>query len=200
MKKPAARVPDMAARPVSNLRIIGGAHKGRLLQAPAGLDTRPIPDRIKQSLFDWLGQRLDGKSFVDVCSGSGSVGLEAYSRGAAQIHLIEPGQHAVAALTANLRALRNPPSVRWHRALFQAVLPTLRDIDVVFADPPFPWFREDMDALSALLTCARDCLKSDGALMLRGESGYDLPLLPDGMMETERRVYGRSWIARIVRT
>ena len=83
------------------LRIIAGNFKGRKLLAPPGLETRPLPDRIKQSLFDWLGQSCAGWSVADVCAGSGSFGLEAASRGAKAVHLIEAGRHAIS-------ILRNP--------------------------------------------------------------------------------------------
>lgn len=178
-----------------SLRIIGGNHRGRRLEAPPGLDTRPLPDRIKQSLFDWLGQDLSALSVADVCSGSGSFGLEAFSRGASRVHLIEPGRHAVAALTANLHSLGDPAAVTWHRQPFQAVLPTLTGLDLIFADPPFPWFTSQPDDLHLLLELARTSLAPDGHILMRGESGQLLPALPVGLVETERRIYGRSWVA-----
>src|SRR5205823_3983723 len=87
------------------LRIIAGSLKGRRLLAPRGLDTRPLPDRVKQALFDWLGQRLDGLHVVDCCAGSGAFGFEALSRGAARVDAIESGQHALPVLRANAAKL-----------------------------------------------------------------------------------------------
>ena len=66
----------------TGLRIIAGAYRGRRLAAPPGLATRPLPDRVKQALFDWLGQRLDGLRVADCCAGSGAFTFEALSRGA----------------------------------------------------------------------------------------------------------------------
>src|SRR5207244_854904 len=83
---------------MSGLRIIGGSLKGRRLAAPRGLETRPLPDRIKQALFDWLGQRLDGLVVVDCCAGSGAFAFEALSRGARRVEAIEAGRHAVPVL------------------------------------------------------------------------------------------------------
>ena len=88
-----------------NLRIIAGAFKGRRLTAPKGLATRPLLDRVKQSLFDWLGQRMDGLHVVDCCAGSGAFGFEALSRGARRVEMIEPGRHAVPILRANAARL-----------------------------------------------------------------------------------------------
>src|SRR5207244_3084035 len=86
---------------MSGLRIIGGTFKGRRLVAPPGLETRPLPDRVKQSLFDWLGQRLDGLHVVDCCAGSGAFAFEALSRGATRVAAIEPGRRAAPILRAN---------------------------------------------------------------------------------------------------
>ena len=96
------------------LRIIAGTHKGRKLLAPPGLETRPLPDRIKQSLFDWLGQSCEGLRVADICAGSGSFGCEACSRDAKEVHLIESGKHAISNLQANMRVLGQPPGLRLH--------------------------------------------------------------------------------------
>ena len=178
------------------LRIIGGAFGGRKLLAPPGLDTRPLTDRIKQSLFDWLGQDLSNQRVADVCAGSGGFGIEAFSRGATEVHLIEAGRHAVPALTANLRVVGTPAAVTLHQTTFQAALPGLRDLDLIFADPPFPWFTAEPQTLTALLTLAAASLAPQGELVVRGERGFDLPTLPRTLRKTAERFYGRSWVGR----
>ena len=181
------------------LRIIAGTFKGRKLLAPPGLDTRPLPDRIKQSLFDWLGQSMDGMTVADVCAGSGSFGCEALSRGAREVHLIEAGRHAQSIIQANHRSLGSPPAMRLHLRTFQAVLPTLKNIDLIFADPPFPWFQDEPATLTELLRLASQALTAKGRLAIRGERGQDLPPLPTGLRESDRRLYGRSWVALLAR-
>jgi 16S rRNA (guanine966-N2)-methyltransferase len=178
------------------LRIIAGSWKGRRLEAPAGLGTRPLPDRIKQSLFDWLGQDLSGMSIADVCSGSGSFAFEAASRGAHIVHACEPSPHAFATLAANHATLGRPSSVMLHRAPFEAVLPSLSGLDLVFADPPFPWYVDDPRRVADLITLAAKTLTASGSLLIRGESGSLLPAVT-GIRENERRQYGRSWIAKL---
>jgi 16S rRNA (guanine966-N2)-methyltransferase len=180
-----------------SLRIIAGALKGRRLIAPPGLETRPLPDRIKQSLFDWLGQDLSGLSVVDCCAGSGSFGFEALSRGARIVHLIEPGRHAMPALRANLNSVGSPSSVIIEAKPFEAVLQRLRDIDLIFADPPFPWFVEEPEKLTQLVTLATAVLKAEGRLVIRGERGHELPTMPSGARVAEKRFYGRSWVSLI---
>jgi 16S rRNA (guanine966-N2)-methyltransferase len=181
------------------LRIIAGAHKGRKLLAPPGLATRPLPDRIKQSLFDWLGQNCDGLRVADICAGSGSFGIEAFSRGANEVHVIECGRHALSIIQANLRTVGNPAHVQLHTRPFQQALPTLSGLDLIFADPPFPWFSEEPDTLSALLQLAAQSLASHGRLVIRGERGHELPALPTNLREKERRFYGRSWVVILQR-
>lgn len=177
------------------LRVISGAWKGRRLSAPPGLDTRPLTDRIKQSLFDWLGQRMDGWRVADVCAGSGAFGIEAASRGAAEVHLIEPGRHALPTIAANLDHIGRPASIRVHPYRFQAVLPGLSGLDLVFCDPPFPWFADEPELLASLLALAAAAIGPDGAVLIRGEVGHDLPAVPGGLTEHDRRTYGRSWVA-----
>ena len=181
------------------LRIIAGEFKGRRLLAPPGLDTRPLPDRIKQSLFDWLGQSCAGWTVADVCAGSGSFGCEAMSRGAKSVHLIESGRHAISIIQGNIRALGAPAGLHLHARPFQQVLPTLSGLDLIFADPPFPWFSDDREALSDLLRLAAAALGSKARLVMRGERGHDLPALPPGLREAERRFYGRSWVVVLQR-
>ena len=169
--------------------------KGRRLLAPHGLDTRPLPDRVKQALFDWLGQRLDGLHVVDCCAGSGAFALEALSRGAARVEAIESGSHAVPVLRANVTRVGSPAGVVVHARPFQAVLPRLRDVDLVFADPPFAWYRDDPAMIAELLRLGAGCLAPGGRLVIRGERGVDLPAIPPDLVERERRPYGRSWLA-----
>ena len=180
---------------MTGLRIIGGTFKGRRLVAPPGLETRPLPDRVKQSLFDWLGQRLDGLHVVDCCAGSGAFTFEALSRGGGRVDAIEPGRHAVPILQANAARLGNPPGLVVHPLPFRAVLPRLHGVDLVFADPPFPWYRDGAAEIAELIRLGARVLAPAGRLIIRGERGADLPEMPAGLVERERRTYGRSWLA-----
>jgi 16S rRNA (guanine966-N2)-methyltransferase len=180
---------------MSGLRIIGGTFKGRRLAAPPGLETRPLPDRVKQSLFDWLGQRLDGLHVVDCCAGSGAFSFEALSRGASRVEAIEPGAHAVPVLRTNAARLGNPPGFVLHAQPLRSVLPRLHDVDLVFADPPFPWYRDGAAPIRELLRLAARALSPTGRLIIRGERGAELPDAATDLSEHDRRAYGRSWLA-----
>lgn len=176
-----------------SLRIIGGDWGGRRLQAPPGLDTRPLTDRIKQSLFDWLGQTMEGWRVADACAGSGAFGIECASRGASEVHMCEPMPYAASTISANLRLVGDPPGLHLHAKSFDRVLPKLNGLDLVFCDPPFPWFRDERERLSELLKLAAAAIGPEGLVVIRGERGETLP--DTALVERERREYGRSWIA-----
>lgn len=179
-----------------SVRIIAGLYKGRKLQTPPGQHTRPLLDRIKQSLFDYLGQDLSDLRVADVCAGSGSFGFEAASRNAAQVHLIECDRNALTCLQTNKQTLKSDVCII-HAQPFQRVLPSLQDLDVIYADPPFPWYREDPKQLAELVLACLNSLAPDGRFLIRGDKGQRLPQLPDDVrVHTEKR-YGRSWIVEL---
>jgi 16S rRNA (guanine966-N2)-methyltransferase len=122
-------------------RVIAGAAGGRRLTVPAGRDTRPTSDRAREGLFGTivsLAGPLAGKRVIDLYAGSGAVGLEALSRGADHVLLVESGRPAAAVIRANIEALGLPGAVlaadRVERVI--ATAPDRR-YDVVFADPPY---------------------------------------------------------------
>ena len=85
------------------LRIIGGRHRGRRLRFPAGVEIRPTPDRVRETLFNWLQPRIAGARVLDLFAGSGALGLEALSRGAAHVTFVEQDRRAAAAIDAVAR-------------------------------------------------------------------------------------------------
>lgn len=125
------------AKQSHSVRIIGGAWRGRRLAFPSVEGLRPTPDRVRETLFNWLGQRLDDQHCLDLFAGSGALGLEAASRGAAAVTLVEANAAACAALQAHCRAL-NATQVTVVRADALAWLKTARGgYDLIFLDPPF---------------------------------------------------------------
>jgi 16S rRNA (guanine966-N2)-methyltransferase len=122
----------------NRLRIIGGSHRSRVLTFPALPGLRPTPDRVRETLFNWLGQRVEGLRCLDLYAGSGALGFEAASRGAGTVVMVEKDPRAVRALERNAAAL----------GLGQAVVIVGGDglayltggcgqFDVIFLDPPF---------------------------------------------------------------
>ena len=124
------------------MRVSGGADRGRRLGAPRGFKTRPTADRMRVTLFDILGPLVDGARVLDLFAGTGAVGIEALSRGAARAVFVERDRTALQALRGNLAALRVPRErARVVAGDVLAALPALPasepPFDVVFLDPPY---------------------------------------------------------------
>jgi 16S rRNA (guanine(966)-N(2))-methyltransferase RsmD len=124
------------------MRIIGGLYGSRMLQAPAGLATRPTSDRLRETLFNVLAPRIEGAAFLDLYAGSGAVGIEALSRGAGSVEFVERAPAAIAVLRGNLARLNVTSGFRISTTSVAAFLKKARQapvagFDVVFLDPPY---------------------------------------------------------------
>ncbi len=121
------------------MRVIGGSERGRRLRAPKGRDVRPTPDRVRETLFNWLQGELEGVTALDLFAGSGALGIEALSRGAGQVTFVESARPALAALQENLTLFGRDSRIRLVRASawqFLAGFPE-RAFELVFLDPPY---------------------------------------------------------------
>jgi 16S rRNA (guanine966-N2)-methyltransferase len=173
-----------AARPKSSgssriLRIIGGRHRGRRLRFPAGATIRPTPDRVRETLFNWLQPRIVGARVLDLFAGSGALGLEALSRGAAHASFIEKDREAAAAIEALAQEWREE-GVRVARAdalLWLAQSAGTGLFDIGFIDPPY-----DSQLLTdAAAGLARGALLApDARIYVEHRARDGLPPLPDG--------------------
>lgn len=126
---------------MNTVRIIGGEWRRRVLRFPDSEGLRPTPDRVRETLFNWLGQDLTGLNCLDLFAGSGALGFEAASRGAAKVVMVETSPKVLAALEANkntLQANGRLQIVRSDAVKFASSLPTegVR-FDVMFLDPPY---------------------------------------------------------------
>ena len=131
------------------MRVIAGEFRSRRLQSISGLATRPTPDRLRETLFDILGSRIEGAIFLDGYAGTGAVGIEALSRGAARATFIERSKNAARVIRENLASLGIVD-----RALL-VVSPALSALalhkaDIVFLDPPYDREGEYAPALKLL--------------------------------------------------
>ena len=122
------------------MRIIAGIHRGRILASPRDRSVRPTTDRAKQTIFDVLSNRIDfeGLQVLDLFAGSGSLGLEAISRGAASVTFVDNSRDSLALLQRNVGALRCEDRCTTYQAdVFWYLKNTQARYDVVFADPPY---------------------------------------------------------------
>jgi 16S rRNA (guanine966-N2)-methyltransferase len=181
-------------------RIIGGSAKGRRLRTPSGDATRPTSDRVREALFSalesWLGS-LHGLRVLDLYAGSGAVGLEAASRGAAAITAVESDRRTATLVTANARTLGFAVEV-----LSQPVARVLAGrpgapYDVAFLDPPYPMPNaEVVDALALLVR--NDWLKPGAAVVLERSARSVEPAWPTGLGPVRQKKYGETllWYLR----
>jgi 16S rRNA (guanine(966)-N(2))-methyltransferase RsmD len=123
------------------MRVIAGQFRSRVLQAPKGLATRPTSDRLRETIFNVLSPRIEGSRFVDLYAGSGAVGIEALSRGAEFCWFAENEPKALAAIRANVAALKLHGGFaiedRGVGKLLESLLEKGRAADIVFLDPPY---------------------------------------------------------------
>jgi 16S rRNA (guanine(966)-N(2))-methyltransferase RsmD len=135
------------------VRVIGGEFRSRVLKSLPGLDVRPTPDRLREALFNILMPRLAGKEpgkiFADLYAGTGAVGIEALSRGAAQAIFVEQKHAAARVIQENLKALGIETRAKVHEGRVKAIVARLQ-ADIVFLDPPYPLEQEYAATLAAL--------------------------------------------------
>jgi 16S rRNA (guanine(966)-N(2))-methyltransferase RsmD len=131
------------------MRVIAGEFRSRVLKTPAGMDTRPTPDRLRESLFNVLTPEIEGAVFLDAYAGSGAVGIEAVSRGASKAILIERSRAAADVIRENVTALKLAGRVEVLHGRVLQYLPH-RHADIVFLDPPYELQKEYTEAISLL--------------------------------------------------
>jgi 16S rRNA (guanine966-N2)-methyltransferase len=154
------------------IRLIGGTHGGRVLRAPPGLTTRPTGARIRKALFDILGPRVVGARVADLFAGSGALGLEALSRGAASADLHESGRQALATLANNVADLGLADRATVVPGALPASIAPGPAWDLVLLDPPWRAGHE-APVLARLLAANR--LAPDSLVVLERDARDDVP-------------------------
>ncbi len=185
-------------------RIIAGVAGGRLVKTPTGRATRPTTDRVREALFSSIEASegsLEGLRFLDLYAGSGAVGLEARSRGALAVTLVEVDRSAASMIHANARALQlNALTVicaRAERAMRRP--PPASGFDVAFLDPPYDVATADVEAVVGRLQVTG--WLAQGALVIVERATRAAPWTwPDGLEEMRWKAYGETtlWYGRNV--
>ncbi len=154
------------------MRVIAGTFRSRPLQTPRGLDTRPTSDRLRETLFNVLAPRIAGAAVLDLYAGSGAVGIEAVSRGAARVEFVERARPALAALHANLASLKIVAGIVVHAVPMHGFLQRSLQragqaaaFDIVFLDPPYEAEAEYASTLGLLGSTGSVWLASDAIVI-----------------------------------
>ena len=176
------------------MRVIAGTFRSRLLQSPPGTLTRPTSDRLRETLFNILGPRIQNARFVDLYAGTGAVGIEALSRGAAYVWFAENAPPALKTLRANLHALGIKQGFaledRGTGALLQRLTKLAEPIDLVYLDPPYEADAEYAGTL-ALLGSAQGAklLAAEALVIAEHATKTKAPLAGNYGRLTQTRVY-----------
>lgn len=165
------------------MRIIAGTHRGHRIAAPKGSDTRPTSDRVRENAFNLIGP-VDDAEVLDLFAGSGALGLEALSRGAARATFVEHDRDACRVINANLDKLGLHATVLQTDVL-RALAQERGRYDLVLCDPPYDYDRTRLAPLLARL------LTDDGVLVWETSGREEPPEVP-GLTQRTTRTYGSA--------
>ena len=172
------------------MRITGGKLKGRIIKCPDGV-IRPAMDRMRESVFAIIGD-LTGKSWLDLFSGSGTIAIEAASRGATDIELCEKDKIKVNTVLehVSIREKELDTKIKCHfMPVEYFVKRCKRQFDFIFFDPPFPYkFHEQL----ILETDKKNLLNKDGTILVHRPEEHFMPDKIGNLTRTDKRIYGRS--------
>ncbi len=176
------------------MRVIAGTAKNHKLIAPEGLHTRPITDRIKEALFSMWQFKIPESSFLDLFSGSGSMGIEALSRSAARVVMVDNDNEAIKIIKQNIQNchLNNGRELILKEDVFFFIKSSKEKFDIIYADPPFTVetiFEPLMQALSE-----SDLLDDDGFIALRTLESKKMSDRYGNLVKYKEKKYGISHI------
>ena len=165
----------MKNKPAQQVRIIAGLWRGRRLPVLDSPGLRPTKDQVRETLFNWIAPDLLGARCLDLFAGTGALGFEAASRGAAEVLLVEKDRKAAAQLKANTDRLKTTVVRIYNQSAQDYVAQLGGELDLVFLDPPF-----DLDVLPQLLPLLVERMHEDGAIYIEQDRAKGLPVLPEG--------------------
>lgn len=172
------------SRPVhGSCRIIGGEWRSRRLPVLERPGLRPTPDRVRETLFNWLQQRIPGSRCLDLFAGSGVLGFEAASRGAAEVVMVEKQADVFRQLQSNIALLGSQTIHPLHQDALAFLATDASQFDVIFVDPPY-----DSDLLQQCLPLLPQHLASGGRVYLELPANQELPELPGNL----QRIRGKK--------
>jgi len=177
------------------LRIISGEFRGRKLEKLEGMDIRPTSDRVKESLFNMLGARVAGCSFLDLFAGTGGIGIEAYSRGAQQVVFIDESAKSIKVLKSNLEKLKVEESVEVYNTDYINAINRLamdqRKFDIIFIDPPY---LKDFEKNALLHISEHGLLQDDGIVVVEHDIQDKMPENAGSLDIQRQKKYGNTML------
>jgi 16S rRNA (guanine966-N2)-methyltransferase len=179
-----------------SLRILGGKFRGRLLHSPKGEQTRPTTSMLRKAVFDILQDRIEEKRFLDLFAGSGAMGFEALSRGAAHVTFVETNRLALKAIYQNLELLNIEATVL-KKPAEEVLKKSKESFDLIYADPPY----EQKGVYEALLKGVDEgeILRIEGILFVESKSPFPAQVKLKHLALIDERRFGSSLLRQYVR-
>jgi len=174
------------------MRVTGGNLKGRLIKSVPGLSTRPTTDKIRQSIFNILMNDIEDAVVLDIFAGSGALGIEALSRGAASALFIEQGRKQMTVIKNNLSSLGLKADLMENNYDFACnkLQTEGRKFDLIFADPPY----EQISPREVVETILQyDLLENNGLIIIEHKAGAEVK--SDRVVELKRRKFGQTEVS-----
>jgi len=162
------------------LKITGGEHKGRFIDAPKGLSTRPTSEKLRKTIFDISQNLIEGSMILDLFSGSGALGLEAISRGAKQAYLVDHDLKAISCIEKNITSLNMSSEAVMMKMDVMKAIDHLNGLniqfDLIFIDPPYALESQSISLAEKVLTKieSTQLLASDGLIFLEEGRYFNL--------------------------
>lgn len=171
------------------MKITGGQDRGRIIRVSDDPAVRPTASKMRQAFFNILGHKVDDARFLDIFAGSGLMGMEALSRGAKSLMIVEEAIKQIRMIEANLRTLKYRAS--FEVGNFRIILPKMqpKSFDIIYADPPYksPFGRNTVE-----LVDKHDLLADDGILIVEHLRGYEFPQDLERLEQYDQRHYGTA--------
>lgn len=173
------------------MRVISGSAKGTRLRAPKSRSVRPTSDRVKEALFNILQFEIAGKKILDLYAGSGSLGIEALSRGAASATFVEQNPNTVRCLKENLKNTHLEEKATVYNLLVENFLERSKEFknyyDLIFIDPPY---KINPEKLKIVIEKAVNFLSSEGVIVVEHRAGIELDFPAHKLSLADKRTYG----------
>ena len=174
----------------NGMRVITGEARGRRLTAPAGLDTRPTTDLVKEAVFSIIQFEVPGAHVLDLFAGSGQMGVEALSRGAASAVFVDSGRAAITAVRENLEVCGFTDRARVYAMDAKAYLASCAErFDIAFLDPPY-----GSGAPEALLAALARRMNENGVILCETQRGDTVPETAGPLRLTKQYRYGKTMV------
>lgn len=180
------------------MRIITGKYKGRKLETPVGYDVRPTSDKVKEAVFSMLMYEVEGAVCADLFAGTGNLGLEALSRGAAKCYFSDNDRASIALVKANVEKCgAEGESVIISGDYMKALRRISEPLDLIFLDPPYEsgYYGKALETIDSL-----DLLSQNGIIIAEHGKRIDLPDQVGGLCCFKRRHYGKSDVSLYARS